>query len=97
MSRYTNTQIDKIDLTERYADRKGNVSKYNTTYYKRVPKKDSDVYVITTEGDRLDNLAFQFYGDPHLWWFIANVNGLNSMAVKPGISLRLPASAADAS
>ena len=96
MSRYQDTQTSKYNLTDRYADRKGKVDKYNTTYYRRIPEKDTDIFVITTEGDRLDLLAYQFYGDPELWWFIANVNGLSSLNVEPGVSLRIPASVADA-
>ena len=37
---------------------------------------------MTQEGDRLDNLAFQFYGNQHLWWYIAHANNLNTMKEK---------------
>ena len=52
--------------------------------------------MITQHGDRLDNLAYQYYGAPSLWWFIANVNNLNTMNVEAGLQLRIPASVADA-
>ena len=32
-----------------------------------------------TQGDRLDNLAFQFMGDPELFWRICDANG----AIRP--------------
>ena len=65
---------------------------YNTTIYNKVPERNDDLYVIATEGDRCDNLAFQFYGDSRLWWYIAQANNLSSMNITAGTSLRIPAS-----
>ena len=81
MSRYKST------LTNESAENKN--LKYNTTIYEEVPERNDDLHVIAQEGDRLDNLAFEFYGDPKLWWFIANTNGLTAMNVEPGIRLRI--------
>ena len=58
--------------------------------YSKVPVKDSDIFIITQEGDRLDLLANQFYSDPSLWWFIANVNNISTNNVPQGTSLRIP-------
>ena len=77
----------------RYKDsqiRRGIRESYNTRLFMKPPERDSDVFIITTEGDRLDVLASNFYGDSSMWWFIANANGLNSMTVEPGTSLRIP-------
>ena len=38
--------------------------------YPNIPKSDSDIYVVTQTGDRLDQLSNQFYGDSSLWWII---------------------------
>ena len=57
---------------------------------------DDDIIILTQEGDRLDNLAFQFYGNSSLWWFIAHVNKLNSLNVEAGLTLRIPISTEDA-
>jgi hypothetical protein len=75
--------------------------KYTTSgkrYYKRktypsIPFSDTDVYVITTVGDRLDSLAYNYYKDAELWWIIsiANNNSTNgSMFPQPGTQLRIP-------
>lgn len=32
-----------------------------------------DIYV-TKEGDRLDNMAYEVYADPEMWWIIARAN-----------------------
>ena len=90
MSRYKNTNISNSKTT---FDRKKSFKKYDTTYYAGVPKNNTDIYVTTQAGDRLDNLAFQFYGDPTLWWFIARVNHISTMNLEPGLSLRIPSSA----
>ena len=88
MSRYSNTKITKKSLLPK---QKKIVSSYGTTLYQRIPETNGDLHVISTEGDRLDNLAFQFYGDPSLWWYIAKANNLTSMTIPPGTSLRIPA------
>ena len=90
MSRYSNTKITKKSLLPK---QKKIVSSYGTTLYQSIPETNGDLHVISTEGDRLDNLAFQFYGDSSLWWYIAKANNLNSMNIPAGKSLRIPASA----
>ena len=89
MSRYSNTKVKRKSLLP---NNKNTTLTYNTTLYQRIPETNSDLYIIATEGDRLDNLAFQFYGDPKLWWYIAKANHLTSMNIPAGTSLRIPAS-----
>ena len=43
---------------------------YRTVYYPEVVASETDIYVETEFGDRLDRLAFQFYGDVTLYWII---------------------------
>ena len=81
MARYKNTQT-KIKNGKEY---------YQTTIYEKVPDRDSDLYFLAQEGDRCDNLAFRFYGDTHLWWYIAKVNHLTTNNIPAGTSLRIPA------
>jgi hypothetical protein len=78
------------------------VTKYNSTgsqyyvnvIYPDIPYSNDDNYVITTSGDRLDLLAFSFYGDSNLWWVIASANALpgDSLVPIPGTQLRIPVS-----
>ena len=89
MSRYSNTQITRKSLLPK---QKKNVLSYKTTLYQRVPETNGDLHIISTEGDRLDNLAFQFYGNPSLWWYIAKANNLTALNVPAGKSLVIPAS-----
>ncbi len=104
MNRYSKTTKNKFNMKSRYHNRRGNVSKFNTTIYKPADRamseelhgKNSDIYLLAQEGDRLDNLANEFYGDSTLWWFIARINHLNAINVPAGTSLRLPVSLEDA-
>ena len=93
MSRYSNTKVSRKSLLPK---QKKNVLSYGTTLYQRIPETNGDLHIISTEGDRLDSLAFQFYGDPSLWWYIAKANNLTSMNVTAGTSMRIPASAKNA-
>ena len=91
MNRYKDTEIMNLEVTDRYKDRTGNVQKYQTTLYDIIPELNSDLYVIAQEGDRLDNLAFQYYGDSSLWWFLARANNIKTINIPAGTSLRVPA------
>ena len=97
MSRYKDTNITKqLNTSTGHSSyvkgTKNTPSRYETTIYENVPEDNTDIHVITQEGDRLDVLAHQFYGNTHLWWFIAHVNNLSYMNVKAGTKLRIPAS-----
>lgn len=61
--------------------------------YPEITATANDTYIITTGGDRYDTLALQFYKDSKLWWIIAAANNSkkDSLAVEPGIQLRIPA------
>jgi hypothetical protein len=66
---------------------------YKAKKFPPIPPTESDVYVITTEGDRLDLLAFTYYDDASLWWVISGINNgitFGSMFPEPGTQLRIP-------
>ena len=47
---------------------------------------------MSQDGDRLDLLAKEFYGDQTMWFVIARANNLGkgSMVVPPGIPISIP-------
>ena len=92
MGRYENTGTSRIKKATSTDDVRVGVLKYDTTMYPKAIESNDDIFVITQEGDRLDNLAMTFYGDPNLWWYIAQTNHLDSMTIKSGIRLRIPTS-----
>ena len=67
---------------------------YKNIKYPFIPLSTSDIYVTTVKGDRLDNLAYQFYQDVRLWWIIANANReiirRDSFTLKPWLEIRIP-------
>lgn len=53
--------------------------------------QDGDLTYVVVSNDRLDNLAFKFYGDAVLQWVIAYVNGIDLMQdIASGDVLRIP-------
>ncbi len=89
MARYETTNIRRVNKAKRSGEKPKTFIQYETTLYSKIPKSNNDLFVIAQDGDRLDNLAFQFYGDPTLWWFIAQTNNISSMNVPKGTSLRI--------
>jgi len=79
---------------DRYKDTKKHSNKiaYRTTVLPTIPEQDSDLYIISRDGDRLDLLANEFYKDPVYWWVIAEANniGKGTTVVESGIQLRIP-------
>ena len=63
-------------------------------YPTNIPLKNTDIYFLTTFGDRLDLLAKSIYKDERLWWIIAIANPdtvrRDSLSLKAGIELRVP-------
>ena len=65
---------------------------YKTTMYPKIDRHETDIYIHTREGDRLDNIAYEYYKDASQWWVLAQANhlGKGSLHVPPGIRLRIP-------
>jgi len=57
-----------------------------------VPVQDDDKFYRVTGVDRIDLLAYRFYGDAVLWWVIAVANDLELVptALNEGAVLRIP-------
>lgn len=83
MKRYNSTQVETRFDGKRV---------YRTTQYPEIRPQESDIIVISDDGDFLDTLAYKYYGDPTLWWIIALANGIGKarMSVAPGLQLRIP-------
>jgi phage tail protein X len=89
-SRYTNVPL--IPLSEAEGNKIFPIQR--STRYPEIPKDVNDIYVITTDGDRLDLLAQQFYGNANYWWIIASGNPdimpQNSLFIPVGLEIRIP-------
>lgn len=83
MDRYKDTNLIKKDNNRYIA----------TTKYPDIPNSFEDIYVYTTQGDRFDILAQQYYNDSTLWWIISNANNnlkQDSYFIPEGTQLRIP-------
>ena len=82
-SRYQNIEVIKYAAT--------GSEYYVNNIYPDIPPTNDDNYIITVLGDRLDLIAFDFYGDSGLWWVIASANALpgDSLVVEPGTQIRI--------
>lgn len=66
---------------------------YKTILYSDIPKDDSDIYVVTVIGDRLDLLAAKYYNRAELWWLIASCNThvpKGTVFLEPNTQIRIP-------
>jgi hypothetical protein len=93
MNRYQNIPTTFIDKRQCY----------QTTKYPEVPLSNDDIYLYTTQGDRFDMLARQYYQDQSLWWIISIANtatagsnlpsdlSQNSLVAPEGKQIRIPA------
>jgi|TARA_Y100000289_G_scaffold37480_1_gene36907 phage tail protein X len=83
MRRYDNIQIIKKEGERKFTE---------TVVYPVINPSINDTYIITKEGDRLDNLAWEYYRDPSLWWIIARANNIGKGTLFPevGVQLRIP-------
>jgi len=93
MNRYQNIPKTKINGKDAYV----------TSRYPEVPLSPNDIYVYTTQGDRFDVLALQYYKNSSLWWVISIANTgnagagtlvslpQNTLIIPSGIQIRIPA------
>lgn len=84
MNRYQNIPVIKNTQGIRY---------YRDNKYPQIPLLSTDIYVVTTIGDRFDLLAQQYYKDSSLWWIISIANetlSQNSLYIPTGTQIRIP-------
>ena len=93
MNRYQSIPTLKIDKKPTY----------QTVRYPEIGLSENDIYVYSSQGDRFDILANQYYGDQSLWWIISIANTAvagtslpsdltqDSLVIPEGIQIRIPA------
>ena len=65
---------------------------YETVLYPQIEPKADDIYVITVFGDRMEQLAYEYFGNPALWWIISSANTIpkDSIFIPVGSQIRIP-------
>lgn len=84
MNRYTSSENN---VFKRYDGKRV----FRTTRYPKIPVNINDLYMVASETDYLDSLAYKFYKDSTLWWVIAQANGIKATLKAPtGVQIRIP-------
>ena len=62
------------------------------TIYPAILPRVTDLYIVVRDGQRMDTLANEYYGNPSMWWIIAQANNITggTLFLKPGSSIRIP-------
>jgi len=82
MNRYQDIQIQKDQTGRRYK---------KTIVLPSIEPSELDTYIIGQYGDRLDLLAFKYYGDSSYWWIIAAASNIGwGLQVPPGTLIKIP-------
>jgi hypothetical protein len=69
----------------------GDVQFYGARQRLDATPQPDDRFHLVTDGDRVDLLAYRYFGDPTLWWIICDVNDIGFPLDLPvGITLRIP-------
>jgi len=65
---------------------------WDTVDLPEIPEQADDVSYVVTSIDRIDTLAYTFYGDHRLWWVIAVANDMELLptALSAGNTIRIP-------
>lgn len=65
---------------------------YQSTIYPEIEIDDDDIFIVSIKGERLDNLAYEHYKDPTLWWVIAKANEIRNgkFTLEGGLQIRIP-------
>ena len=81
-NRYRNCSILELDGTRYLGTRK----------FGEYERRPDDVFHTIREGDQIDLLADHYFGDPKLWWIIADYNGIAFPLELPahGTVIRIP-------
>ena len=84
MSRYNKNKIIKDDEGRR---------KLTSTLLVAPAKSEQDTYIQVYVPERLDLLAFRFYGDQTKWWIIAEANSIpkGTLYTPENTIIRIPA------
>ena len=84
MNRYQNIPVIKSTTGKQM---------YATSRYPEIPLSENDIYVYTTQGDRYDVLALNYFGDSSFWWIIDSANpniDLMTLVIPEGVQIRIP-------
>ena len=85
------------ELIDTQLDSKTNKKVYTTVIYPSISTSTDDLYITCNEMDRLDIIAYKYYGDSRYWKVLAQANnlGLGTLYIPGGFRLRIPKNTSD--
>tara|TARA_R110000744_G_scaffold248351_1_gene364750 strand:+ start:2700 stop:3002 length:303 start_codon:yes stop_codon:yes gene_type:complete len=62
------------------------------TIYPAIMPRSTDLYIVVRDGQRMDTIANEYYGDASMWWIIAQANNIGggTLFLQPGKQIRIP-------
>ena len=85
--------MQRYEDTVKHIRHHGNGSRrYETILYPSLPRRSSDIYIISKQLQRLDLLAARYYDDSRYWWILKKANNLpgGTLHIPPGTRIRIP-------
>jgi nucleoid-associated protein YgaU len=89
-NRYRTTKTKRVTETNSRKTKTKEILK--TQVIPQVATSEGDIFILARYGDRLDQMAYRYYNDASLWWYIAQANniGKGTWFITPGTVLRIP-------
>ena len=82
---------DRYSFSQNTKKDKDGKTVYKSILYPEIPVSEDDIYIIAKETDRLDLLAYKYYGDVTMWWIIAKANQIrNTFFIPAETQIRIP-------
>ena len=82
--------MSRYDRVEKVSE--NGISRIGTADLPKFEEQNSDILLITTDGDKCDLISQEYYGTTEFWWFIASTNNLKSNNIEAGTQVRVPVS-----
>ncbi len=80
-----NTNLYNVGFIVAYKEEDFSLERNFLTY----TQTDQDIFYTVIESDKLDTIAFKFFGNSKLWWYIAMANDVEDTLVDPFRDLRV--------
>ncbi len=86
----TVTKRSRLNFADLVSD--GEYEYWDLVVLPEIPEQSDDTRYQVMGGDRIDLLAYKFYGSPVLWWVLAVANNMELVptALNVGDILRVP-------
>lgn len=82
----------RYNLLKKIKDESTNEVRYETVHYPKFERRNTDKFIISHRGDRMDLIAHRYYDNAQLWWIIQLANNLpgGTLMIPPGTQIRIP-------